>query len=75
MSVALIIYTYVQTQKLLGPIEDFGGVMFTAINSTTAVQAHFLCVFNAFSWAENTARGVRFILGFNMCEVPVFGSM
>ena len=49
--------------------------MFTAINSTTAVQAHFLCVFNAFSWAENTARGVRFILGFNMCEVPVFGSM
>ena len=23
-------------------------------------------MFNAFSWAKNTARGVRFLLGFNM---------
>ena len=32
----------------------------------TAVQAQNEIMFNAFSWAKNTARGMRFLLGFNM---------
>ena len=40
----------------------FAGRIFT----TTAVQAQHKNKNNAFSWAKNTARGVRFLLGFNM---------
>ena len=32
----------------------------------TAVLAQKIIMFNAFSWAKNTAHGVRFVLGFNM---------
>ena len=65
---------HTKTQELLlVPINNFGGRTFTtinstsitsSINSTTAVQAQTQQ--NAFSWAENTARGVRFSFGFNM---------
>ena len=50
---------HTNTQKLL-PITDCGGRIFT----TTAVQAQKKN--NAFSWAKNTARGVRFLLGWSM---------
>ena len=56
---------HTKTQKLLRSIEDFGGRIFTTENCT-AVQAQKIIIFNAFSWAKNTARGVRFLLGFNM---------
>ena len=46
--------------------EDFGGRIFATINTTTAVHAQKMKMFKAFSWAKNTARGVRFLLGFNM---------
>ena len=39
--------------------------MLHRIFTATAVQAQKK-MFNAFSWAKNTARGVRFLLGFNM---------
>ena len=46
--------------------EDFGGRIFATINTTTAVHAQKMKMFKAFSWAKNTARGVRFLLRFNM---------
>ena len=46
------------------PIKDFGGRIFTS----TAAQAQKKKMFNAFSWAKNTARGVRFLLSFNMYQ-------
>ena len=55
---------HTKTQKLLQPIQDFGGRIFTTENCT-AVQARKIIIFNAFSRAKNTARGVRFLLGFN----------
>ena len=39
--------------------------MLHRIFTATAVQAQKK-MFNAFSWAKNTARGVHFLLGFNM---------
>ena len=46
--------------------EDFGGRIFATINTTTAVHAQKMKMFKVFSWAKNTARGVRFLLRFNM---------
>ena len=45
-------------------MKDFGGriILFT----TTTVQAQKHNNNNAFSWAKNTDRDVRFLLGFNM---------
>ena len=55
-----------KTQKLLRPIKNFEALIFTTINSTTAVQAQKKKKFNSFSSAKNTARGVRFLRGFHM---------
>ena len=54
---------HTKAQKLL-PMKDFGGriILFT----TTTVQAQKHNNNNAFSWAKNTDRDVRFLLGFNM---------
>ena len=43
---------HTKTQELLRPIKDYGGRIFTAINSTTAVQGQKKKRFNAFSWAK-----------------------
>ena len=53
-----------KTQKLL-PIEDFGGRIFTTIN-TTPVQAQKNKNISLSRLGENTTSGVRFLLGFGM---------
>ena len=52
---------HTKTQKLLRPIKDFGGRIFT----TVLLFRRKKKLFNAFSWAKNTTRGVRFLRGFN----------
>ena len=58
---------HTKTQKLLRPIKYFGGRLFSTINATIqyCCQGEKKKV-DAFSWAKNTARGERFLLGFNM---------
>ena len=48
---------HTKTQKTL-PIEDFAGRILTTRRNINKN--------NAFSWPKNTARGVRFLLGFNV---------
>ena len=62
--------THIKTQKLLRPTKDLGGRIFTTVLLFRRKKEKKI---NAFSWAKNTARGVRFLLGFNM--YLFFGSM
>ena len=41
-------------------------LLLSTVPYSTAVQAQKIIMFTAFLWAKNTARGVRFLLGFNM---------
>ena len=52
-------YEPYKNSKLLRLTQDFGGRIFT---TTSGAQKKV----DAFSWAKNTARGVRFLLGFDM---------
>ena len=58
-----IIWTSTKTQKLF-PIKKIGGRIFAT--TTAVVQAQKNQKVDAFSWAQNTARGVRFLLDFHM---------
>ena len=41
-------------------------LLLSTVPYSTAVQAQKIIMFTAFLWAKNTARGVRFLLVFNM---------
>ena len=75
-------HTY-KNSKTVVTHQYFRGRTFTTINTainTTAVHRRKKKCFKLSSWAENTARGVRFLLRFSTyvrtyVSVPIFGSM